>query len=81
MINQNRIIIIGDIHGCILEFNELLEQLRITDTDQVFCIGDLIDRGPDSVSVVKRCVELSKQCQFSSNVEINNPILSTYLAL
>ena len=64
MITQNRIIIIGDIHGCILEFNELLDQLRITDTDQVFCIGDLIDKGPDSASVVKRCVELSKQCQF-----------------
>jgi predicted phosphodiesterase len=64
MITENRIIIIGDIHGCILEFNELLEQLRITDTDQVFCIGDLIDRGPDSVSVVNRCVELSKLCDF-----------------
>ena len=64
MINQNRIIIIGDIHGCILEFDELLDQLRITDADQVFCIGDLIDRGPDSVSVVKRCVELSKFCNF-----------------
>ena len=44
MINQNRIIIIGDIHGCILEFNELLEQLRITDTDQVFYFGHLINR-------------------------------------
>lgn len=64
MMNQNRLIIIGDIHGCISEFNALLEELRITDTDQVFCIGDLIDRGPDSVSVVQRCVELTTVCDF-----------------
>lgn len=64
MTQSSRIIIIGDIHGCLEEFNELLEQLKIVKTDRVFCIGDLIDRGPDSVSVVKRCVDLSKQCQF-----------------
>jgi predicted phosphodiesterase len=56
---NNRLIIIGDIHGCIIELNELLDQLNLNSTDTIFFIGDLIDRGPDSVAVVKRCSDLS----------------------
>jgi len=59
MIFNNRLIIIGDIHGCIDEFKELLEKLELKTTDNIFFIGDLIDRGPDSAGVVKKCRDLS----------------------
>jgi hypothetical protein len=38
-----RIIVIGDIHGCIRELEELIEQLNIVSTDSLYFIGDLID--------------------------------------
>ena len=54
-----RIIIIGDIHGCIEELNELIGKIALQPSDSLYFIGDLIDRGPDSVDVVKKCYSLS----------------------
>jgi bis(5'-nucleosyl)-tetraphosphatase (symmetrical) len=56
---NNRIIIIGDIHGCIEELNELIDKINLQPSDSIYFIGDLIDRGPDSIAVVKKCYELS----------------------
>jgi predicted phosphodiesterase len=53
---NGRIIAIGDIHGCHLEFNELLERLELTPTDQLILLGDLVNRGPDS----NRVIDLAK---------------------
>jgi serine/threonine protein phosphatase 1 len=52
-------IIIGDVHGCLLELNQLLLELAPAEYDHLIFIGDLIDRGPDSAGVVERVVELS----------------------
>lgn len=54
-----RNIIIGDVHGCLSELEALLEKCSLQPTDQLFFIGDLIDKGPDSVGVVKYVYELS----------------------
>ena len=53
--------IIGDVHGCIDELQELIQQLAPTADDQLIFIGDLIDRGPDSSSVVRQIVQWLKQ--------------------
>ena len=41
--------VVGDIHGC---FSKLQEQLWTIgfneEVDRLFCVGDLIDRGPES---------------------------------
>lgn len=59
----NRTIIVGDIHGCIDEFNELMNAISYNkETDRLILLGDLIDRGPDSVAVVKRARELNLEC-------------------
>lgn len=58
-----RTIIVGDIHGCIDEFNELVKTLSYNkETDRLILLGDLIDRGPDSVAVVKRAREMDLEC-------------------
>jgi len=49
---NGRIIAIGDIHGCHQEFAELLERLTLTKDDQLILLGDLINRGPDSLKVI-----------------------------
>ena len=55
-----RKIIIGDVHGCLDELKALINQLELNSGDSLFFIGDLIDKGPDSVGVVKYVFELSK---------------------
>jgi hypothetical protein len=58
---MKRHIIIGDIHGCIDELKALIVKLDLNNNDELFFIGDLIDKGPDSVGVVKYVYELSKR--------------------
>lgn len=49
-----RTIIIGDIHGCLDELNDLVERLNLLPGDHIHFLGDLVDRGPDSLGVVRR---------------------------
>ena len=53
--------IIGDVHGCIEELLELIEILAPADDDRIIFIGDLIDRGPDSLGVVRKVVHWSNR--------------------
>jgi len=49
---NGRLIAIGDIHGCHLEFGELLDRLKPTRDDRLILLGDLVNRGPDSCKVI-----------------------------
>ena len=49
---NGRLIAIGDIHGCHLEFAELLARLELTRADRLVLLGDLVNRGPDSNKVL-----------------------------
>lgn len=53
--------IIGDVHGCIDELNELMQVLAPDIDDHLIFIGDLIDRGPDSIGVVRQVFQWSKE--------------------
>lgn len=54
-----RDIVVSDIHGCLEEFDELLRVVEYKpETDRLVLLGDLIDRGPDSIGVVRRAREL-----------------------
>src|SRR5205085_2307808 len=58
-----RTIVVGDIHGCIDEFEELLKTLSYKkETDRLILLGDLVDRGPDSVGVVRKAREMDLEC-------------------
>jgi hypothetical protein len=53
-----RTVIIGDLHACTGELEELLERVRfVADTDRLVLVGDLVVRGPDphgALALVKR---------------------------
>lgn len=46
-----RTIAIGDIHGCYTELLELLAKVNLTAEDCLISLGDIVDRGVDSVKV------------------------------
>lgn len=44
----------GDMHGCLSMFNQKLFDISFDkEKDRMFCVGDLIDRGPDSLGCLK----------------------------
>ena len=45
--------IIGDVHGCLHELQEMITLLNPSDKDTLVFAGDLVDRGPDSVGVIR----------------------------
>lgn len=57
-----RTIVIGDIHGCLLAFETLLDAIQIQPEDTLVTVGDYVDRGPDSRGVIERLLELEQQC-------------------
>lgn len=61
--------IIGDIHGCFMEFQQLTKELQYSwdsgipvhpDGRKLAFVGDLTDRGPQSLKVIEVVYELSK---------------------
>lgn len=50
---KDKILILTDIHGCI---DELTEMIQTVEHDKLYILGDLIDRGPDSLAVVEYCI-------------------------
>ena len=59
-----RLLAIGDIHGCHIAFDTLLEHLAIAPNDTVVVLGDVIDRGPGTRQVIERLLELRERCRF-----------------
>lgn len=54
--------IIPDIHGCAKTLKVLLENmLMVTKHDQLYFLGDYIDRGPDSKGVIDYLMRLQKE--------------------
>ena len=49
----HRVYVIGDVHGHLATFRALLHRLNLRKEDRVVCLGDMIDRGPDSAGVMK----------------------------
>ena len=47
------IYVISDIHGCYDEYIELLNKINLKDSDTVYVLGDVVDRGPHPVKVLQ----------------------------
>lgn len=56
---MSRVILIGDLHGCLSEAEELLDACKATPDDHVLFLGDLVDRGPDNGA----CVDLAMRVE------------------
>jgi hypothetical protein len=51
---MSRTIIIGDVHGCLYEVQDLLAKVAfVPGTDRLVFVGDLVDRGPQQIGALR----------------------------
>ncbi len=58
----NRFFAVGDIHGCNLALNALIEAIDPQPGDTIVTLGDYVDYRPDSRSVIDQLIQLSRRC-------------------
>ena len=58
-----RTIAIGDIHGCDLALEAILNAIGPTAEDVIITLGDVVDRGANSRRVVELLLDLAQRCQ------------------
>jgi serine/threonine protein phosphatase 1 len=60
----DRLLAIGDIHGCAIALKTLIEVVDPGPKDTIVVLGDVIDWGPDSRDCVQQLIDLSSRCHF-----------------
>jgi nitrite reductase/ring-hydroxylating ferredoxin subunit len=55
---SGRTLVIGDVHGCRDEAEDLLARCDHTPDDDVVFVGDLVAKGPDSAGVIDLCLRI-----------------------
>lgn len=67
---SRRTLVIGDVHGCLEELDELLRKLEHSrGRDRLVFLGDLLDRGPDPLGALRRARELGAECVLGNHEE------------
>ena len=51
----------SDIHGDYSKYRALLEEVSFQSQDTLYILGDVIDRGPDGVKILRDIMVLSPQ--------------------
>ena len=62
--------VVGDIHGYRAEFEALIDRMQLREGDMVLCLGDLVDRGPDSHGVITIVHESEQIFSLKGNHEL-----------
>lgn len=44
--------VISDLHGCYNSWLALLDEIQFSDSDDIYVLGDIVDRGPESMSLL-----------------------------
>jgi serine/threonine protein phosphatase 1 len=66
---MNLIAVIGDLHGCIGTLKKIYPRLK-EKTDEIYSVGDLVDRGPDPKAVVQFCMDHEIKCVRGNHEDI-----------
>jgi serine/threonine protein phosphatase 1 len=53
-----RLFAVGDIHGCRTAFDVILSAIQLQPGDKIICLGDYINKGPETSGVIDRLIQL-----------------------
>jgi serine/threonine protein phosphatase 1 len=59
---MNRLIAIGDVHGCVHALDAVLQTIEPTTSDQIVFLGDMVDSGKETREVLERIIALQHEC-------------------
>ncbi|RMZ79657.1 hypothetical protein DV738_g3152, partial [Chaetothyriales sp. CBS 135597] len=60
---NKRLIFVGDIHGCKNELLSLMDKVKFKpETDHLIAVGDVVNKGPDSVGVIDYLMANNASC-------------------
>jgi serine/threonine protein phosphatase 1 len=74
---SHRRIVIGDVHGHYKGLMRLMEAIAPTSDDEIYFLGDLIDRGPQSAQVVNFVKENRYRCLLGNHEQMLLNVLSS----
>ena len=46
------IYVVSDLHGCYDKYREMIEKLALKESDLLYVLGDVVDRGPDGIRIL-----------------------------
>ena len=61
--DHSRIIAISDIHGNLPYFRGLVEKLHLRADDSLVLLGDLVEKGPESLATLRYAMALREKCR------------------
>lgn len=62
--------VISDIHGEYELFMKMLEKIKFQDTDTLYILGDILDRGPNPIRVLRKLMEMPNVIPIVGNHEL-----------
>ncbi len=62
--------VIADIHGCCDEYLELLDKIGFSEDDELFVLGDAMDRGTKSIQVIQDLMKRSNVYYIMGNHDV-----------
>ena len=64
------IYVMSDIHGNTARFESVMKQIDLQPTDTLYVLGDVIDRFPDGIRILRRLMKMSNVKMILGNHEL-----------
>ena len=62
--------VVSDIHGEYLAFMSLLDKIQLKETDTLYVLGDILDRGPHPIKTLRKIMEMPNAICILGNHEL-----------
>ena len=54
--------VLSDIHGNLRRFESIMAQINLQPDDTLYVLGDVIDRYPDGIKILRRIMQMAECC-------------------
>lgn len=61
--------VMSDIHGEADRFHQMLELIKFSSSDRLYILGDVVDRGPDGIALIREIMKMKKTTLLLGNHE------------